>query len=136
MKIEGIIDVKRDAEFDDEKKYRNGGIRLIYPGMFSPLEGIEEGVLLEAGFDNVAPNDACNISSWAYEYAASIGVDEERFRTGDNTKISENEAFRLSDPQTYKLYEDAYSNSTGLYYQTQPTFEEIISNIKVHIDSL
>lgn len=206
LKIAGIIDINRDTDFDDEK-YGNGGIRLSYPSMFSPLAGLKEGILLEVGFDNVAPNDACNISSWAYEHATSnsvniennIAVDircyaaeftfveklqtistkfrqqqekgtnpilfmrhyydvfqllelarvqkfigteeyenykEERFRTGDNRRINENEAFLLSDPQTYKLYQDAYSNSTSLYYKDQPTFEKIMGKIRAHVDSL
>ena len=50
LKIDGIIEVKRDLDFDDEK-YRSGGIRLIYESKFKPLEGVKSGVLLETGFD-------------------------------------------------------------------------------------
>ena len=32
---------------------------------------MKEGVLLEAGFDVVTPNEAKDISSWAYDYAAT-----------------------------------------------------------------
>lgn len=36
--------------------------------------GVKEGILLEAGFDNIAPNEQTDITSWAYERAASSGV--------------------------------------------------------------
>ncbi len=61
---------------------------------------------------------------------------EERFRTGDIRKISENEAFLLSDSETYKLYESAFSKSTDLYYKDQPTFDEIMEKINSHIERL
>ena len=38
--------------------------------MTGRLEGLREGVLLELGFDDVTPNTAKDISSWAYDYAA------------------------------------------------------------------
>lgn len=65
-KIDGIVDVSRDESFDD-KKYRNGGIRLIYNTQFTPVEGLKEGILLEVGFDRAAPNEPVTISSWAFE---------------------------------------------------------------------
>jgi hypothetical protein len=34
------------------------------------VPGLREGVLLELGFDDVTPNVAKDISSWAYDYAA------------------------------------------------------------------
>lgn len=55
IKIEGIIEITRDTDFDD-KNYRSGGIRLKYKTFFDPIEGIKEGVLLEAGFAKVTPN--------------------------------------------------------------------------------
>lgn len=33
-KIPDLVDVKRDTDFDDPEKYRNGGIRLLYNTMF------------------------------------------------------------------------------------------------------
>jgi len=33
------------------------------------LTGLKDGILLEAGFDDITPNIAKDISSWAYEYA-------------------------------------------------------------------
>ena len=67
--IDGIIKVDRDTAFDDEK-YRSGGIRLSYTANAGPLEGLKDGILLEAGFDVVTPNEALDVSSWAYDYAA------------------------------------------------------------------
>jgi len=206
LKIDGIIEITRDTEFDDEK-YRSGGIRLYYEGHFEPLSDIKTGILLEVGFDNVTPNQTVNISSWAFDHVNEtivdvinntavdvncyapeytfveklqtistkfrqqqafktdpilflrhyydiaqlldldavnnfIGTDkyesykEERFRTGDIRKISENEAFIFSDSETYKLYESAFSKSTDLYYKGQPTFDEIMKKINSYINRL
>ena len=66
--IEGIETVSRDEAFDDEK-YRSGGIRLMYHTVVGPLTGLKDGILLEVGFDDVTPNRAKDISSWAYDYA-------------------------------------------------------------------
>jgi predicted nucleotidyltransferase component of viral defense system len=72
IKIEGIIGIERDTAFDDIKKYNSGGIRLHYNGFVSSVEGLKEGILLEAGFDTVAPNEPLIMSSWAYDKAISI----------------------------------------------------------------
>jgi hypothetical protein len=69
IKIAGITKVERDTVFDDEK-LRSGGIRLRYPTKVPALAGLREGVLLEAGFDTVAPNEPKDISSWLYDHAA------------------------------------------------------------------
>ena len=69
IKLEGMIEVVRAREFDDEK-YRSGGIRLIYQTNFTGLKGLKEGILLEVGFDDIAPNQQLDISSWAYDFAA------------------------------------------------------------------
>ena len=74
IKIDGIDEVKRDKDFDS-KDFFSGGIRLFYDSVTEPVEGLKDGVLLEAGFDDVTPNSAKDISSWAYDYAASKGVD-------------------------------------------------------------
>src|SRR5690606_12987600 len=47
----------------------SGGIKLIYPSYFQPLQGVKEGILLEVGFDTVNPNTPLHISSWALEKA-------------------------------------------------------------------
>jgi hypothetical protein len=70
ISIDGIIKIKRDTYFDDTDKYRSGGIRLFYEAQTGYLEGIKEGILLEAGFDTVTPNNQLLISSWAYDKAS------------------------------------------------------------------
>jgi hypothetical protein len=50
--------------------YRSAGIRLRYDSVTEPMKGLREGVLLEVGFDTVAPNTPQDISSWAYDNAA------------------------------------------------------------------
>lgn len=68
--INGIPSVERDTAFDDIPNYRGAGIRLNYDSLTEALEGLREGVLLEVGFDTVAPNEPKDISSWMYDYAA------------------------------------------------------------------
>ena len=68
--IDGIQKIERDTEFDNET-YRSAGIRLYYPETTGTKSDLKDGVLLEAGFDTVAPNINKDISSWAYDYAAS-----------------------------------------------------------------
>ncbi len=68
--IDGIQAVERDEAFDDVPRYRNGGIRLNYANSGS-VQGLNDGILLEVGFDEVAPNTPRDISSWAYDFAAS-----------------------------------------------------------------
>lgn len=68
--IDGIKSIERDTEFDNES-YRSGGIRLYYTETTGTSSVLKDGVLLEAGFDTVAPNIDKDISSWAYDYASS-----------------------------------------------------------------
>lgn len=82
IKIDGIEKVTRDTSFDDEKHYRNGGIRLHYPYTGSVIEGIKPGILLEVGFDTVIPNQPINISSWALAFAK-----EKNLNVKNNTAI-------------------------------------------------
>lgn len=84
IKIEGIIEITRDTDFDD-KNYRSGGIRLKYKTFFDPIEGIKEGVLLEAGFAKVTPNSSIDISSWMYDRAIQA-----------NLKITDNRALEIA----------------------------------------
>ena len=70
IKIAGIEKVERDTGFDT-KHYFSGGVRLFYKSITEAAEGLKDGVLLEAGFDDVTPNVSKDISSWAYDYAAS-----------------------------------------------------------------
>jgi hypothetical protein len=72
LSINGIIEIKRDHDFDDPEKYRSGGIRLYYQSHTPTLEGLKDGILLEAGFDTVTPNQPIDISSWIWEHLVSI----------------------------------------------------------------
>jgi hypothetical protein len=69
IKIDGIDTVERDAAFDSEKLF-SGGIRLRYRSFTTPIDDLKDGILLEAGFDDVTPNTAKAISSWMYDHAA------------------------------------------------------------------
>lgn len=71
--IPGIADVQRDTEYDDAK-YRSAGIRLNYPVRTDYLPGIKDGILLEVGFDDTAPNTPCTISAWALDAALNSSV--------------------------------------------------------------
>lgn len=75
IQIDGIVRVERDTDFDNTKSYSSGGIRLFYDNLIDPVEGIKEGILLEAGFDRVTPNEKLIISSWAYDRAVGQDVD-------------------------------------------------------------
>jgi hypothetical protein len=53
----------------------SAGIRLFYKTNVPAMEGLKPGVLLEAGFDEVSPNRAKDISSWIYDHAVAKKVD-------------------------------------------------------------
>lgn len=72
--IPGFDGADRDRAFDDDRM-RSAGIRLHYPSINRLPDGIKAGILLEAGFDQVAPNRPCLISSWAYDRAAEAGLE-------------------------------------------------------------
>ena len=72
--INGIDEIVRDYEFDDTDKYRSGGIRLNYKSFTPTLQGLKDGILLEAGFDTVTPNTPIDISSWVMEHLLSINA--------------------------------------------------------------
>lgn len=72
--INGIKEIVRDHEFDDKEKFRSGGIRLYYESYTPTLEGLKDGILLEAGFDTVTPNSPIDISSWIWEHLILIGA--------------------------------------------------------------
>jgi hypothetical protein len=72
--INGIDNAERDRFFDNEQTYNSGGIRLFYKTHFDLIEGFKEGILLEAGFDNITPNTPITISSWAYDRAQESSV--------------------------------------------------------------
>ncbi|MEI7456086.1 MAG: nucleotidyl transferase AbiEii/AbiGii toxin family protein [Nitrosomonadales bacterium] len=74
ISIPDLIEVKRDADYDDDK-YRNGGILLDYHSVIKQLPGVKEGILLEIGFDVTSPNSPRTISSWALDAAFKAKVD-------------------------------------------------------------
>jgi len=61
---------------------------------------------------------------------------KKRFRSGDNPIITENQAFRLNDAHTRKIYADAYKSKSLLYYQTQPAFEDIMELMAKYLEQL
>lgn len=65
----GFARIVRDHDYDDSRKFRNGGIRLFYEAKFGSSPGLKDGILLEAGFDRTAPNQPQKITSWAYKRA-------------------------------------------------------------------
>jgi hypothetical protein len=75
IKIPGITSIVRDAAFDEEITYRSGGIRLNYQNKVDKVGAMKEGILLEAGFDDVTPNKTITISSWAYDRAIESKVE-------------------------------------------------------------
>lgn len=75
IKISGIISIVRDTAFDEETTYRSGGIRLNYENKVDKVGAMKEGILLEAGFDDVTPNKTITISSWAFDKAHELKVD-------------------------------------------------------------
>jgi hypothetical protein len=68
LKIDGIVRVERDHEFDSPNGM-SGGIRLYYDPVTDIVEDLKPGILLEVGFDQVTPNQPVNISSWAFDKA-------------------------------------------------------------------
>jgi hypothetical protein len=80
IRIDGISSVERDTSVDNRDLF-SAGIRLNYKTLASPIDGLRDGVLLEAGFANVTPNEPRDISSWAYDYAASkVAIIDNRAR--------------------------------------------------------
>ncbi len=73
IRIPGIDSVERDTFFDDDKM-RSAGIRLSYSSRATALVGVKDGILLELGFDDTAPNRPVTISSWALDFAMDRGV--------------------------------------------------------------
>jgi len=59
-----------------------------------------------------------------------------KFREGDNQNISENEAFMLSDIAIREEYKQKFEVTKTLYYNSPPTFDEIIEEIQLWVDKL
>jgi len=206
--IPGIIDAKRDTEFDAPPKYFGGGIRLFYQSLTAKVEGPKEGILLEAGFDDISPNQPVTISSWSYDRAVKVKLDISDNRATDikcynpeytfveklqaiirkfgqemhsgtvnqnflrqyydvyellgrqeviafigtdayqghkarrfNNKelekpLAENPAFDFSSPELLNSFKERFLKTRALYYNGQPTFDEIIDRIKLHLDKM
>lgn len=83
IKIPGIISIERDTAFDDLECYKSAGIRLHYKNVVNKVDGVKEGILLEAGCDNVTPNAPLIISSWALDRALEAKVDIENNKAVD-----------------------------------------------------
>ena len=63
---------------------------MHYNSRTTPIEGVKDGILLETGFDDIAPNSKTLISSWAYDRAVK-----------DNVNIIDNRAIDITcyDPR-------------------------------------
>lgn len=111
IRIDGIEKVERDKAFD-ARDFFSGGIRLFYKGLTERVAGLREGVLLEAGFDEVTPNSPRDISSWVYDHAAG------------NATIIDNRAKGVAcyDPR-YTFVEKLQTISTK--YRRQQASEEM-----------
>ncbi len=112
--IDGITAIKRDTEFDDVVYYRSGGIRLYYTSHFPSVEGVKEGILLELGFDVVAPNSPVTISSWAIDKALeSLG-----------NQIINNRAFEIKCYHPGYTFVEKLQTIATKYRQERATGEE------------
>lgn len=60
----------------------------------------------------------------------------QRFRQGDELVIANNAAFLLADSVERDRFQKAYEQSTALYYQGQPPFDEGIGRIWANIERL
>jgi hypothetical protein len=72
--IPGFLGVERDRTFDDDRM-RSAGIRLTYKASAPIPEGVKSGILLETGFDQVAPHRPRLVTSWAYDAAAAARLE-------------------------------------------------------------
>jgi len=61
---------------------------------------------------------------------------KQRFRAGDELIISLNEAFILSDPEVRKSYSQEYMKLDKLFYDSYPSFDEILQRISKNIHKL
>ena len=58
----------------------------------------------------------------------------QRFRTGDEQVIAQNQAFILSDPAQRQRFAQEYRKTAALYYQGQPDFDALLTRIHQHIN--
>ncbi len=67
------------------------------------------------------------------EYLAHKNI---RFRKQDDPVIKDNPAFVMGDSEIKKLYSAEFKRKSAIYFGKQPTFDEIIKRIHIHIDKL
>jgi len=77
------------------------------------------------------PEVVAFIGTEAYEVRKA-----QRFRSGDELVIERNPAFTLHDPNQRNRFKVEYAKTAALYYNGQPSFEEILSRISQHIHKL
>lgn len=120
IKIDGIIGNVRDTDFDNKKTYTSGGIRLHYKSLTDPIQSLKEGILLEAGFDTVAPNQLVNISSWAFDHTAELKVDIVDNRAMDIACYNPGYTFvEKLQTITTKFRKERESGNTGVNFMRQ-----------------
>lgn len=69
------LSFERDHAFDDQTgKMRGAGIKAVYSSFFNGSDSLKSGVILELGFDQTTPFELCDITSWAYDKAASLNL--------------------------------------------------------------
>lgn len=127
LSINGIKEIIRVHEFDDKAKFRSGGIRLYYESYTPTLEGLKDGILLEAGSDIKA-----FIGTPEY-----LALKAARIKGADNQiPLREHPALLLSDPEIRESFQNRYESTSKLYYNGQPDFKDILARIQLHLDRL
>ncbi len=64
-----------------------------------------------------------------------IDFKEERFG-GDDVRVANSDAFRLSDPEDKALFEKEYDRSVSLYFKGRPSLDQILKRIQRDLDDL
>jgi len=60
----------------------------------------------------------------------------QRFRMGDELVLARNPAFTLKNPNERQLFTGEFKKTKALYYQGQPTFEDILNRIQNFIKQM
>lgn len=56
-----------------------------------------------------------------------------RFPNADEKDLTKNDAFIIADPETQKVYQQAFDRTKGLYYKGQPELKDILESFKPHL---
>lgn len=59
-----------------------------------------------------------------------------KFRSGDEKDLRKNEAFIMSDNEVFSFYNEKFIESLDLYYRGQPSFREILDQLKLYLSKL